>query len=144
MGVAQAVEAVIFPVGRPAIMDGGPLKSGQNTESVESFLATAGVHAHPGHVGGGGRVQPVEFTRDPHPGFIEMGHAGVPDGVRNARDGGDQISSRSADHSDHGARRQGYTTSVAQDLGGAQNRQHMMLGEVNDSGLYPWTILRGG
>ena len=32
-------------------------------------------------------MQSVELARDPHPGFIEMGHAGVPDGVRNLRDG---------------------------------------------------------
>ena len=37
---------------------------------------------------GGGRMQPVKLARDPHPGFIEMGHACVPDGARNLRDGG--------------------------------------------------------
>ncbi len=40
MRIAQAVAAVIFPVGCPAIMDGGPLESRQNPESVESLLAT--------------------------------------------------------------------------------------------------------
>ena len=113
-------------------------------ESVESLLATAGVHAHPGHVGGGGRVEPVELARDPHPGLIKMGHMGFPDGIRNTRDGRGQIAGCGVNHPDHGTRRQGYTTSIAQDPGGAQNRQHVVLGEIDDGGLYPRTILRGG
>ena len=72
-----------------------------------------------------------------------MGHAGVPDGIRNARDGRGQITGCGVNHPDHGTRRQGKPAGIPHDPGGAQDRQHVVLGKIDDSGLYAWAILRG-
>ena len=126
-------------------MDGGPLESGQNAESIESFLTAASMYAHPDQNWGlRPCVQPVELARDPHPGFIKVGHMGILHGIRNVRDGRSQIVGCAANHPDHGTRRQGNPIRIAQDPGGTQDRQHMVRSEIDDGGLYARAILRGG
>ena len=74
-----------------------------------------------------------------------MGHAGVPNGIRNARDGRGQIAGWGVNHPDHGTRRQGKPAGIPHDPDGAQDWQPVVLGERDRRrGLYAWTILRGG
>ena len=70
----------IPPVRRPAVVDRHPHKPGQHPDLIHRHLAPLGMHAEQREQAGGGRVDPVQPSRHPGAGLVEVGHrrAGQP------------------------------------------------------------------
>ena len=124
-------------------MNGYSLESGQNAETIKSFLTTAGMYTHPGQVGDAAVCSQWSFPAT----LIPVSSKWATRAFRTASvicaTVGGQITGCGVTHPDYGTRRQGDPMGIAHDPGGTQDRQHVALGEIDDGGVYAWAILRG-
>jgi hypothetical protein len=75
VGIAARMGGLLIAaIGRPAVVDRHALEAGQHAGGVHRLPAPLGMHGEQAEPVGAGRVQPVQPTRHPSPGLVEVGH----------------------------------------------------------------------
>jgi len=142
MGIAQRMLAGrVIAVRHPAIVTEDARKAGDESELLNRFATSLGVHAHPGRDRRRQRMQPVQFAGHPHSRLIGARRHRQRDPVGDTRHRRRQYLCSLVDHTHDRPCGDGQTVQIVDQPGGTFYGHHLVLSQMNHQRLDPRSVL---